>query len=227
MSAQTLLAVVTGVLALLSAGILALLNGWISGRAGIDENLRSQRLDLYPTLWSITAAVSVWPRNDITRHSLGELHRSLRSWYYTKGGLFMSKPTRDRYGDVQKLIAALLTHDGEPADVLARDRYTDLMNTASALRAALTQDLDTRRRKSLREDRRRSRWHHEAAQQANERIVQAEASASAWERHEDARGKRPGWRSRMSMTLSRSIPMGTIWGPHATHATEQLPGGHP
>lgn len=57
MSAEVLLAIVTG--ALLSAGILALLNGWLSGRAGIDENLRSKRLDLYPTLWSITAAVSV------------------------------------------------------------------------------------------------------------------------------------------------------------------------
>jgi hypothetical protein len=76
------------------------------------------------------------PRNDVTRHSLDELHRSLRSWYYTKGGLFMSQPTRDRYGDVQTLIAALLTHNGEPADVLARDSYTDLMDTASALRTA-------------------------------------------------------------------------------------------
>jgi hypothetical protein len=56
MSAQVLLAIVTGVLALLSAGILALLNGWLTGRAGIDENLRSQRLDVYPTLWGITAA---------------------------------------------------------------------------------------------------------------------------------------------------------------------------
>jgi hypothetical protein len=175
----------------------------------------------------ISLAVSVWPRNDVTRHSLGELHRSLRSWYYTKGGLFMSKPTRDRYGDVQMLIAALLTHNGEPADVLSRDRYTDLMDTASALRHALTQDLDTRRRKSLREDRRRSRWHHEAAHQADKRIEQAEATASAWERPQDARRKRKGWRSRMSTTLGRSILMGTTWGPHTMHATEQPPGGYP
>lgn len=48
----------------------------------------------------------------------------------------MPQPTRDRYGDVQTLIAALLTHNGEPADVLARDSYTDLMDTASALRTA-------------------------------------------------------------------------------------------
>ena len=41
MSTQVLLAIVTSVLALLTAGILGLVNGWISARAGIDENLRS------------------------------------------------------------------------------------------------------------------------------------------------------------------------------------------
>jgi hypothetical protein len=86
-SAQVWLAIITGLLGLLTAGFLALLNAWISARPGVDETLRSQRLELYPKLWSSTAAVSRWPRVDGTRGSLDELHRALRSWYYSNGGL--------------------------------------------------------------------------------------------------------------------------------------------
>ena len=111
MSAQVWLAIITGLLGLLAAGFLALLNAGISARAGVDETLRSQRLELYPKLWSATAAVSRWPRVDVTRGSLDELHRALRSWYYySNGGLFLSESARARYGDVQDLIDTLLTH---------------------------------------------------------------------------------------------------------------------
>lgn len=112
MSAQVWLAIVGGVLSLITAGFLALLNAWISTRAGVDEVLRSQRLELYPKLWSATAAVSRWPRVQVTRGSLEDLHAALRSWYYAMGGLFLSGSARARYGDVQKLIETLLEHKG-------------------------------------------------------------------------------------------------------------------
>jgi hypothetical protein len=190
MSTQVWLAIITGLLGLLAAGILALLNSWIGTRSGIDENLRSQRLELYPGLWNATAAVSRWPRVDLTRSTLEELHRSLRSWYYAKGGIFLSGPARERYGDVQKLIGALLTHNGNADDVLAEDRYTDLMKTASSLRTALTQDLDTRRRKSFWDTRRRARWHADEAKKAQTRIARATASALTWEHRETSSATR-------------------------------------
>jgi hypothetical protein len=175
-SAQVWLAIVGGVLSLITAGFLALLNAWISTRAGVDEALRSQRLELYPKLWSATAAVSRWPRVQVTRGSLEDLHAALRSWYYAMGGLFLSESARARYGDVQKLIATLLEHKGDPADVLVVGGYEALMKTASALRTALTEDLDTRRRKSFWENRRRSRWHRKVAREAEERILRAKKS---------------------------------------------------
>lgn len=200
MSAQVWLAIATGLLSLLTAGFLALLNAWISTRAGVDEVLRSQRLALYPKLWSATAAMSRWPRADITRGSLDELHRALRSWYYAKGGLFLSELAQKRYSDVQELIATLLTHTGDPADVLVSDEYTALMNTASALRTALTQDLDTRRRKSFLENRRRVRWHHKAGQEAQARIADAKASAPMFVCREKADLSKHTWYSRKSTT---------------------------
>ena len=102
------------------------------------ETLRSQRLELYPKLWSATAAVSRWPRVQLTRGSLEDLHAALRSWYYAMGGLFLSVSARARYGDVQKLIETLLEHKGNSADVLVVGGYEALMKTASALRTALT-----------------------------------------------------------------------------------------
>jgi hypothetical protein len=46
------------------------------------------------------------------------------------------------------LIETLLSHTEDPAYLLAVDAYTDLMETASTMRTALAEDLDTRRRKS-------------------------------------------------------------------------------
>jgi hypothetical protein len=173
---KILLAIVTGVLGL----TLALVNSWISARAGIDETLRAQRLELevYPALWSDTKGVSRWPRVDVSRGSLEELHKTLRSWYYAKGGLFLSESARARYGEVQKLIDALLTHKGDPDCLLSEKAYTDLMETASAMRTALTQDLNTRRRQSFRETRRRARWHKSESSKAATRIQNASKSTS-------------------------------------------------
>jgi len=70
MSTHILLVIVTSVLGLITAAILALINSWVSTRAGVDENLRTQRLQCYPALWNATAAVPRWPRAEVTRGNL-------------------------------------------------------------------------------------------------------------------------------------------------------------
>jgi hypothetical protein len=172
MSTELTVALVTGVLALVSAGALAVVNNAITTRAGIDEELRSKRLEVYLRLWALTGAVSRWPEQRLSRSTLEDLHYRLRGWYYTDGGLFLSEAARDRYGDFQKLIAAVLAHAGDSAAMLTPKRYGDLRDAASALRTALTQDLDTRRRKTRSEQRKRTEWHRKAALSA-ERCLQA------------------------------------------------------
>ncbi|NGO43049.1 hypothetical protein [Streptomyces ureilyticus] len=181
MSAEMSRVLVTGGLALLTAFILALINNWISARAGVDENLRSQRLAAYPELWKETGAVSRWPRTEPTRLALEGLHRSYRSWYYSNGGLFMSEQARARYGDVQELLAALLHHSPSgPTDRLVENAYTDLMETTSALRTALTQDLDARQRRTPLTVWQRSRWHRDATKKAEARMNRALRPKSAF-----------------------------------------------
>jgi hypothetical protein len=176
----TQMTIVTSVLGFFTAVTLALVNSWISARAGVDENLRAQRLERYPALWNSTGAISRWPRVDVTRGSLEKLHETLRSWYYAGGGLFLSESARARYGNVQELIEAMLSHKADPDCRLAEDAYTALMETASALRTALSEDLNTRRRELLRERWRRARRHAAAARKAAERIELARESTAAF-----------------------------------------------
>ena len=83
------------VIALVSAVALALVNSWITVRAGIDVSLREQRLSVYPPLWESTSAVSQWPRRKLQRTDLEDLHTRLRSWYYNTSGLFLSARAPD------------------------------------------------------------------------------------------------------------------------------------
>ncbi|MEV6266726.1 hypothetical protein AB0L64_06155 [Kribbella sp. NPDC051936] len=195
MSAELIVALATGLLALITAGVGALINSWITARAGVDEDLRDRRLAVYPKLWQATGATPRWPRTEPSRHDLTELHKAYRTWYFSIGGIFLSESARARYGDVQKLLEALLTASstdrarGTPreTDRLTDTAYVDLMETTSALRTALAQDLDTRRRSSVRDLRRRSRWHKEAAGKATARIERAKIQEAAFLRHDTDR----------------------------------------
>jgi hypothetical protein len=212
-SPEVLVAIVTGVVGLISAAALALVNSAITARAGIDEDLRAKRFAAYPKLWSATGAASRWPRSTVTKQSLEELHEKLRSWYYGDGGVFLSATARERYGDVQRLIGPILARPGDPSDELAEGRYTDLMDSASALRTALTEDLDTRRRRSFWEKRRRRRWHKRAGRAADERIMrvgEVEAAARTWVATPDAggRGSHPHRSGNLQIGFERDWPPG-------------------
>lgn len=163
-------------IALGSAVSLAVVNSWITTRAGIDLELRTERLKVYPPLWQATSSVSRWPRQQVSRGSLRQLHRSLRTWYFSTGGMYLSTRARDRYGDVQELVEALLRQEGAATEVLVDGRYVDLMATASSLRTALTEDLDTRRRPTLVERGRRLRWHRRAGRKAKARMLKVKQS---------------------------------------------------
>jgi post-segregation antitoxin (ccd killing protein) len=183
--AEASVAVVSGVVGLVSAFALSLINSAISARAGIDEGLRAKRLSVYPALWEATRLASRWPRRTVRRSELDELHRALRDWYYAKGGMYLSETARARYGDLQELIAAALTHSGDPGSHLNRARYEDLMEVCSAMRTAITEDLDTRRRKSWIETNRRARWHARAHRIAQDRIEATADSQAVFELRDD------------------------------------------
>jgi hypothetical protein len=133
----------------------ALVNGALATRAKINEEMRQLRLNSYPLLWQLTSRFSRWPRMTNTYADLEEFHRQFRVWYYDTGGLHLSENSRARYGEVQELMATHLgAPEGQPMPVqpggaLPDSAYSGLLEACSALRTALTEDLESRRQRSL------------------------------------------------------------------------------
>jgi hypothetical protein len=89
-----------------------------------------------------------WPqRTDVTYAQLRALSEELRQWYYFVGGVYLSDPARQAYGDLQKEL-------NEPprapnSNVLSPPDYRLLMNLCSKVRTELTHDLLSRKRMFL------------------------------------------------------------------------------
>jgi hypothetical protein len=179
-SAWTITLLTAGV-ALVSGLISASINSWLTSRAKVNEELRVERLKAYPQIWERTITFSRWPRDERTYDDLRRFHLDLRDWYYKRGGLYMSENSRGRYGDVQELAAVELEQPPPPPTALSKERYERLMEACSAFRTGLTEDLESRRQRSLIWSIRKSREHKqdERAAKARVRAARDEAQRAA------------------------------------------------
>jgi hypothetical protein len=139
-----LIGVVVGAVAAWIKAVLAI-------REKANEELRGLRIATYPIVYQLTAPLSLWPPASMSYDDLFQLNLALRR-YFTDGGLYLSARSRDRYGEMKQLICAYLDLDGKAhldAENVSPDVYTDLTATARAFRNALTEDLETRRQRSM------------------------------------------------------------------------------
>ena len=159
MDASIVTPVVTGIAGVLVASSIALVKGAIASRSKENEELRSWRLKAYPVVWKLTSTVPRWPRSNPSYRELWSLHYALRDWYYNTGGLYLSANARARYGDMQELLDTYLGDRARDDDApvprpasgtaWAHSPYKALMDACSAFRTALTEDLATRRSRSI------------------------------------------------------------------------------
>lgn len=145
MSNEVLVAVVGVAGAVLGATI----SSWLGARQSVAQEIRELRVASYPTVWRRTSVVSRWPRTDATTANLDRLHRDLRLWYYSVGGMAMSANTRKRYGALQELIETMLSGESDSSVPLDPDLYEAVLDSASAFRSALTEDLQSRNQRSV------------------------------------------------------------------------------
>jgi hypothetical protein len=157
---QTVTAIISaaGGLAVATAG--AIVKGALAQRAGLDEELRDTRTKLYPSVWRSTGATSRWPKSELTWGRIRAFHEGLRDWYYgevhhaaadaTPGGLYLSRNSQKRYREMQHLIACvLLDADARDNQLVPQEYYELVSDACSAFRTALTEDLETRRKRSV------------------------------------------------------------------------------
>ncbi|MCQ4213798.1 hypothetical protein [Streptomyces longispororuber] len=160
-------AILSAVGGVLITAIVAAIKAALNSRAVINESLRNLRLEKYPEVWRATSHLSRWPRPRLTDHELQEFHTSLQSWYYEKGGLYLSYSARDRYDEMQQSLEAWLEGGRRPATTpVPADVYDRLLGVCSSLRTALTEDLETRRARSMIRALERTRNHRIQAKKA-------------------------------------------------------------
>ena len=118
-------------------------------RARRDEDLWSRRFDPYREAWALTSQFSRWPRQNPTIGDVAALHEMFRRWFYRDGGILMSSRARARYTYVQEGLAALCRRNLEADKHLKEADYDDMVEILSRFRAALTADLESRRKRSI------------------------------------------------------------------------------
>lgn len=111
----------------------------------IDIDLRTKRIGVYGELWKSTAILPKWPKaNDVTYEQLLVFSESLRTWYFEKGGMYLSRSThKNAYGPLQDALAAVL-RTGKSGPV-SDDDYETIRRRCSLLRTALAGDIESRR----------------------------------------------------------------------------------
>ena len=111
-----------------------------------DIELRRRRIDAYVQLWKLLEPLARWsPPRPLTYHTLAQLSRALRSWYFSSGGLFLSRTTRAPYFNLQEALTRL--GERAPVDENAQpelDTLDILRALASRLRTFSTEDVATR-----------------------------------------------------------------------------------
>jgi hypothetical protein len=120
--------------------------------AKIDEAVRADRAKYYQLLWQLMGVFPLWPRpNKVTYEELNVFSEAMRDWYFSGGGMYLSKEAREAYEEMQgKTIAVILKSipeaewhkalpDGE------NQHYQQIQKKLSALRTHMTNDLLSRR----------------------------------------------------------------------------------
>src|SRR5574341_188999 len=111
----------------------------------IDLDLRKRRIEVYGELWKATSLLPKWPKaTGITYEQLLQFSVSLRSWYFEKGGMYLSRSThRDGYSLLQDTLAKILQDN--KTGIISDEHYESIRSCCSALRTALAGDIESRR----------------------------------------------------------------------------------
>ncbi len=114
--------------------------------ATYDIELRRRRIDAYGDLWKLLEPLAYWaPARPVTYATLASVSRSLRSWYFTSGGLVLSRTTRAPYFNLQQALTETSAGDRAPSDEPLDEATLEIVKgLASRLRTASTEDVATR-----------------------------------------------------------------------------------
>jgi hypothetical protein len=111
----------------------------------IDVDLRKRRIEVYAELWKLTALLPMWPKaSGVTYEQLMRFSESLRTWYFERGGMYLSRSThKNAYTPLQEALMELL--QAHPSGEISDKHYECIRKRCSTLRTALAGDIESRR----------------------------------------------------------------------------------
>lgn len=151
--ATVLLSLLTLVVGALVSGVVTYLGTRSKLVLDYDADLRKRRIEAYADLWSRLEPLAKYAQKaSFSEEEVRLLAESLRTWYFEKGGLFLSTTARGDYFALQDLLALVIggwgwDPGGGPLTPATRE---NLRTYGSRLRTSLTRDVGTRSRPRFR-----------------------------------------------------------------------------
>jgi hypothetical protein len=115
--------------------------------AKYDEKLRTSRFEVYQELWTILKPLSKRRAPTITYQIIDDLSESIDTWYFDRGGIYLTDKGREVYFGLREVMREMLderTEKNNGAEIRA-DRLAELLEKGSLLRTRLMQDAGTGR----------------------------------------------------------------------------------
>ncbi len=117
-------------------------------RVEYDKSLHDKRLELYKQLWPRTAPLARFaPHVILTYNVVKAVSADMRDWYFSEGGIYLSKRSRKPYFALKQQIQHVIDDvaRAERPDTQIDDKARDLiLDAASRLRTSLADDIRTR-----------------------------------------------------------------------------------
>lgn len=117
--------------------------------AEYDKQLQENRLEVYQILWGMLEPLSRYGRDKPVTHTvLRSISDQTRTWYFQKGGIYLTKRSRQPYFKWKEVMQLLLDDPnlaGQPDREIDKERLFPTVAAGSVLRTALSDDIGTKR----------------------------------------------------------------------------------
>jgi hypothetical protein len=117
--------------------------------AEYDKQLQESRLEVYKELWAMLEQLAKYGRVEpVTYAVIRSISDQTRTWYFQKGGIYLTERSRKPYFDWKKTMQPVLdtSESARQSDKEIEPHQRELIiAAASTLRTALSDDIGTKR----------------------------------------------------------------------------------
>jgi hypothetical protein len=140
-----------------AAGLVSAVLTYASTRAKVrldlaaqyDKDLQDSRLTTYKELWAMLEPLARYGRVEaITYETIRSISNQTRTWYFQKGGIYLTQKSRGPYFKWKAFMQPVLDNRelaNKPKTEIPPEQLENILKSGSRLRTALSDDIGTKR----------------------------------------------------------------------------------